>query len=179
MPIISGGGGGGTPFNGGTITNPQTIDVGSLATAGGLTIQGTAGSNVTRLLINFLHTLFRVTGDGLFDVESDDALGVSFVANGDTGSSLLVANNPTATNAVVEANTSRASMVVFDAADVPRAALWTDRGVVTAVNAAPDDSLIAAGQAALWFDQTNGAAKLMVKAKQADGTVRSAAIALT
>jgi hypothetical protein len=50
--------------------------------------------------------------------------------------------------------------------------------LVTAVNAAPADGDLAAGQAWVWFDQTNGAAKLMVKAKTADGTVASAAIAL-
>lgn len=45
-------------------------------------------------------------------------------------------------------------------------------------NAAPADADLAAGEMKLWFDQTNGAAKLMVKAKQADGTVRTAAVAL-
>ncbi len=44
--------------------------------------------------------------------------------------------------------------------------------------AAPADADIAAGEMALWFDSTNGAAKLMVKAKQADGTVRTAQVAL-
>jgi hypothetical protein len=43
---------------------------------------------------------------------------------------------------------------------------------------APADAALAAGELALWFDQTNGAAKLMVKAKQADGTVKTAAVAL-
>lgn len=45
-------------------------------------------------------------------------------------------------------------------------------------NSAPADADVAANEMALWFDATNGAAKLMVKAKQADGTVRSGSLAL-
>jgi hypothetical protein len=48
----------------------------------------------------------------------------------------------------------------------------------TMVHSAPADASVAAGQMFIWFDQTNGAAKLMVKAKQADGTVRTGSLAL-
>ncbi|MDQ8050735.1 hypothetical protein [Luteibacter sp.] len=51
--------------------------------------------------------------------------------------------------------------------------------IFTALNTVPADADIAAGQCFLWFDSTNGAAKLMIKAKQADGTVRSGSVALT
>lgn len=52
--------------------------------------------------------------------------------------------------------------------------------IVTATAAPADGELgLDAGTAALWFDQTNGAAKLMIKAKQADGTVRTGAVNLT
>lgn len=47
-----------------------------------------------------------------------------------------------------------------------------------AKTSAPPDAYINAGEAALWFDSTNGAAKLMIKAKQADGTVRTGSVAL-
>lgn len=43
---------------------------------------------------------------------------------------------------------------------------------------APADADLANGEMALWFDPTNGAAKLMVKAKQTDGTVRTGELAL-
>jgi hypothetical protein len=46
------------------------------------------------------------------------------------------------------------------------------------VTSAPADAALVAGEVALWFDSTNGAAKLMVKGKQNDGTVKTAAIAL-
>jgi parallel beta-helix repeat protein len=50
---------------------------------------------------------------------------------------------------------------------------------ITAVHAAPADIDIAAGEMAVWFDQTNGASRMMIKAKQADGTVRTGQVALT
>jgi hypothetical protein len=48
----------------------------------------------------------------------------------------------------------------------------------TKANAAPADASINTNDMALWFDPTNGAAKLMVKAKQADGTVQIGSIPL-
>jgi hypothetical protein len=49
---------------------------------------------------------------------------------------------------------------------------------MTRKTAAPADAALASGEMAIWFDSTNGAAKLMVKAKQADGTVRTGSVAL-
>lgn len=46
-------------------------------------------------------------------------------------------------------------------------------------NAAPADAEIAANQAFAWYDATNGAAFLKVRAKTADGTVVSGSLALT
>ena len=45
--------------------------------------------------------------------------------------------------------------------------------------AAPADGDLVAGQMALWFDATNGSAKLKIKAKQANGTVVQGEVALT
>lgn len=49
---------------------------------------------------------------------------------------------------------------------------------MTKVNSAPADADVGVGEMALWFDSTNGAAKLMIKAKEAGGTVRTAQVAL-
>lgn len=49
----------------------------------------------------------------------------------------------------------------------------------THANAAPADASLSAGEISFWFDKTNGASKLMLKAKQADGTVKTAAVALS
>ncbi len=46
-------------------------------------------------------------------------------------------------------------------------------------HSAPADADLGAGDCALWFDQTNGAAKLMIKAKTANGTVATGSVTLT
>lgn len=45
--------------------------------------------------------------------------------------------------------------------------------------APPPDASITAGEVVLWFDSTNGAAKLQIKGKTADGTVVAGAVPLT
>lgn len=60
-----------------------------------------------------------------------------------------------------------------------RLAMLTNKGAVIGVNAAPADADINAGEAFVWFDDTNGASKMMVKAKQADGTVRTGSVVLS
>jgi len=52
-------------------------------------------------------------------------------------------------------------------------------GIFNTLNSAPADGDLAAGECAWWFDKTNGAAKLMIKAKQNDGTVKTASISLS
>ncbi len=49
----------------------------------------------------------------------------------------------------------------------------------TRKNAAPADAELSTGEAAFWFDSTAGAAKLMVKAKNASGTVVTGSIPLS
>lgn len=73
---------GGAAFNGGTITLPQTIDVGSRAAAGGLEITGTSGANVKRLGVDFGHQALSLTGDGVLDISSDDTMSVSIHGTG-------------------------------------------------------------------------------------------------
>lgn len=48
----------------------------------------------------------------------------------------------------------------------------------TSAHSAPADGDIADGEMTIWFDQTNGAAKLKIKAKQANGTVVTGEVAL-
>lgn len=47
------------------------------------------------------------------------------------------------------------------------------------MNAAPASGDLAAGDFGLWLDSTNGAGKLMIKAKTADGTVVTGSVTLT
>jgi hypothetical protein len=51
--------------------------------------------------------------------------------------------------------------------------------IVIQAHAAPADGDLAAGDMAIWFDQTNGAGKLKIKAKTANGTVAVGELALT
>lgn len=51
--------------------------------------------------------------------------------------------------------------------------------IFTERNTVPADGDLVAGELTFWFDDTNGAAKLMVKAKQADGTVRTGSVTLS
>lgn len=51
--------------------------------------------------------------------------------------------------------------------------------ILTAAHSAPSDDVLSSGDCALWFDQTNGAAKLMVKGKTANGTVVTGNVPLT
>jgi hypothetical protein len=50
--------------------------------------------------------------------------------------------------------------------------------VLVKAHAVPADADLSAGDAAVWYDQTNGAAKLMVKAKTANGTVVTGSVTL-
>lgn len=50
---------------------------------------------------------------------------------------------------------------------------------IIAVHTAPADADLSAGDCAIWFDQTNGAAKLKIKAKQADGAVKVGEVLLS
>jgi hypothetical protein len=50
--------------------------------------------------------------------------------------------------------------------------------LISAVHAAPDSDYLGPGDLVLWFDQSNGAAKLMVKAKTANGTVVTGSVNL-
>jgi len=50
--------------------------------------------------------------------------------------------------------------------------------VILQLHAAPADVVLQAGDCSLWFDQTNGASKLMVKGKSANGTVVTGSVTL-
>lgn len=50
---------------------------------------------------------------------------------------------------------------------------------MTAKTSAPADADVSTSECALWFDNTNGAGKLMIKAKTANGTVVTGSVTLT
>jgi hypothetical protein len=65
-----------------------------------------------------------------------------------------------------------------DNAGVLQSRFNKDSIFMTKVTTAPADADLVSGEVAIYFDSTNGAAKLKIKAKQADGTVRTGEVAL-
>lgn len=94
----------------------------------------------------------------------------------------LIDRNVADASAALRVNQSHASstgdITQFLAAGAIKARVSRAGAISTLANTAPADAAISAGEAAIWFDSTNGSAKLMVKAKQADGTVKTGSIPL-
>jgi hypothetical protein len=66
-----------------------------------------------------------------------------------------------------------------DSGDNPLSTISENGYFTTRKNSAPADAELAAGEVALWFDSTNGASKLKIKGKSANGTVATGEVALT
>lgn len=66
-----------------------------------------------------------------------------------------------------------------DSADALMTAISENGYFTTRKVAAPADGELAAGEMAVWLDPSNGAAKLMVKAKETGGTVRTGSVNLS
>lgn len=66
-----------------------------------------------------------------------------------------------------------------DASTSKDLAAVSPRGVKIGVNIAPGDADLQPGTAYLWFQSTDGSAKLMITAKQDDGTVKSGSVTLS
>lgn len=158
MPFVVSQSGGQVAFNGGTITAHLLIDTSGDA-LGGNVFEGTA-TNVA-------------AGSGTDLVM--DAYGDVILTGSAGNSSVFRANTSPATN---QSDVGSDGMTYTDSVGALIAAIDT-RGVVISLHAAPADGVLQNGECALWFDQTNGAAKLMVKARQANGTVRTGSLALT
>lgn len=57
--------------------------------------------------------------------------------------------------------------------------LLANKAIGTVYTSAPADASLAAGELGIWFDSTAGAAKMMLKAKNASGTVVTGSVSLT
>lgn len=75
---------------------------------------------------------------------------------------------------------ARQAIQCWDAeGNVVRFAIAAAGQPIIAVTAAPADADLASSQVALWFDATDGAAKLKIKGKSADGTVVTGSVNLS
>lgn len=178
MPLSpTSGPGGGSSFNGGTITSPLVVNVAS--TVGGknlLYLENSANPDTA--------AWFEFIDDGSGNVNV--TLNIVGALNGRAIIDLAEDNF----DGNVHLNTNGSSIVPRSTSGEGDAALrvgrpgtgetriFRDGATVLSTHAAPADAALVAGDCALWFDQTNGAAKLMVKAKQADGTVKTGSLAL-
>jgi hypothetical protein len=169
MPFGGGSGAAGGAFNGGTIRNPLVIDLSgdsSDRTALDVIEPSTFGFSVRPFR-------FRQTDFGYLEMLTTgevSAQGNNFTTGaGDMETSLLDVGGTGLGDGVVRVkDTSNANLGEISVA----------RSVCVQKTAAPDSADLTANQCSLWFDATAGAAKLMVKAKDAGGTVRTATIAL-
>jgi hypothetical protein len=164
MPLISGGGGG-SAFNGGTITHPLVID--DSANPGttpldvkGATVEVTIDDGSERLTISGL-------GGNTADLVVSDTASAGQAVLLRSPDSVRV----TSDSAQVWGRTANALRRIFRLAD--------DVGILTSTTAAPNDAALNAGELAIYFDSTNGASALKVKAKTTNGTVATATVPLT
>ncbi len=100
----------------------------------------------------------------------------------DNTATIVAQNSVSSNRCIVARGTTAQEANLLEVQDVNSAVLSTfsENGYFTTRKvAAPADAELVAGEMALWFDATNGAGKLMVKAKTANGTVATAAMALT
>lgn len=139
-------------------------------------VNGDATTPVLRLVAapGQLGDLFTVETDvGSFLVEIDG--GGDFIFKSGSGSGYLAVFSQSAQDSHEFSTTTG---YAFDKGGVRLAGITASGALFTARHSAPPDADLATGDAAIWFDQTNGAAKLMVKAKQANGTVKTGQLAL-
>src|SRR3954468_6532619 len=157
MPIM-GGGGGGAAFNGGTITAPLEIDSNSnpqlkFKDSTGTTLFGEIDAGTTRL------DFYRdPNGTGAPSLSMDNT---GLFLTDEAGATLVTLQTGDLFIGVNNQMLLRGSLVMFRPPSVPAA------------------SALSSGQGAVWLDETPGAAKFRIKAKDANGTVVAAAIALT
>ena len=165
MGIVSrSGGGGGGSSNGGTITDELIIDPAASTAHGSLEIDSPDSAGVGGYLIHGTNG----AADTTLEAFSDGHLRLQ--AQGDTGRILEVLQvaNAAATGWLVYAQAKTGSRV----GGVGQNGELKMSNVISA----PTDASLTAGQLALWFDATNGAAKAMFKGKTLDGTVVSASV---
>lgn len=190
MPIITPPKGpAGPTFTGGTVTAPVVMADANAADVS-LAIEPAAGA--TAAATDQIE-LYDDVGNILGFVDAAGSAGLTAAAGqttnielqasrvaylGRTGTGLVGFKIDSAGEAIIQPDTGQP--VFVQSANGNLAFAVTDAGTYTAgSNTALPDAGLAAGSFQLWLDSTPGATKLMVKAKDSGGTVRTAAINLT
>jgi hypothetical protein len=186
VPIISdGGGGGGAPFNGGTITQPLYIDNADAANPGLKVDAGDANGEIARFrksngdLVGYIGSVSGSFAPGAdkptmevskdqFVVNLDPALGAFFAVSNKAGDTIVDVESTGSVTFEPPAGSTDSPLIIrtesgagaFDVAANGNASAGfpfrANAGLVIFAPAAPADGDIAAGECALWFDRTNG-----------------------
>ncbi len=157
-------------FNGGTITGPLAIAP-SDASATPLRVTGASGQLADYAFIEDSNgnSLIEVDSSGFLDAYNGLQAG---------GGTVQAPNSIVLLVLATSGQTANIERVEDGNGAVVRKVL-AGGATVFANHAAPADNTLLAGDCSLWFDQTNGASKLMVKGKSANGTVVSGSVTLT
>lgn len=152
---------------------------GDAATAA-LKVTGATGAST-----NIFEALIAANGTPAFNITQSGQMQASFTSTltnaGATGAPAATAFTYSSHPSVALTRSSGAVGDMIQArgsGTTPLSRINKDGFIITAKNAAPADADLNAGEIAFWFDSTNGAAKLKVKAKEAGGTVRTGEVAL-
>jgi hypothetical protein len=189
---------GGT-FNGGTITEPLVIDASSAAAPIPAVFQVLDSNDRPMLGVSQgsaldpqLLGLPTLHADEHGATVSLDGLSQGFVVQhrtpGSGGYVTVSANGGVAINtregssesplSIAAEGGSYITSIRIDGSIETGMPIHANAGIVIWTPGAPADGDISASECALWFDDTNGAAKLMVKAKSANGTVVTGSVNL-
>jgi len=133
-------------------------------------IQVASGSKLNVIYVNDITVYLNLTVAALNAVMAQATI---------TGSNLTLSGNLAAVGGVFSGAVSGTTGTFSDAL-VATSGTFSGAVVAPVVgvtqNSAPADGTIAVGECVIWFDKTNSEAKLMFKAKQADGTVKTGSI---
>lgn len=173
-----------------TITNPYALEITgnmrsrwvldgsyawSMTYAGSTLTLGNSNSGATFTLGNF--NAFVCSDGGVPHLYADKSGARLSVL---PGSAIGWSSSSGNAAAAMDTGLARASAAVVRVTDGSTGAGdLAARALFVSKNAAPADAELAAGQLALWFDSTNGAARLMLKGKSANGTVVTGNVTLT
>lgn len=204
MGVVTGGGG--ATFTGGTITKALEID-NDAASHVALMVKGHSGQSVDLATVedNAGHAFLEVGALGGVTVQArDPGQGTnSLQVNSDTNNQLaafvvndlasglfsfVVGGDGVVTIQSLAATTTPLSLVAHTGQTGPLLVAVDENstnhnriaanGYLVIGEGVPTDADIGNGTAQLWFDSTNGASKLMVRAKSTNGTVVTGSLAL-
>lgn len=172
-------------FNTANVIVESTVEMTALIAnryiGGTLTDSGTYTMNVDITTGQYKGTsadLANVRTAAVFDRASFSNARAQFTASGTTIDRNIADSNPTLRVNNIHASAT-GNIAEFQAASTLFARFMRSGHLGIRTTTAPADSALNAGEVAFWFDSTSGAAKLMVKAKDAGGTVRTGSVNLT